>query len=84
MKSTIKLKLNADVAGRKAGDIVTVAARGDTPVDPFWQRRLRDAARDHCVERIEPPARRSRKSPPSAKAPTDPIKKASIPKGDDA
>lgn len=47
----IKLRLTCTLKDIKAGEIVTVTARGDVPVDPFWQRRLRD----HGVVRVPAP-----------------------------
>lgn len=47
-KSTVTLK------GVKPGNTVDVEtdAHG-VPLDPFWRRRLRDAAIDGCVEKVK-------------------------------
>lgn len=51
---TMNLKLNTDLAGKKAGDIVTVKIDADkTIVDRYWRRRFEDSAIDGCVEIIK-------------------------------
>ena len=43
----IKLKINKDLRGFKAGAIVTV------PLDRYWRSRLEDAKIDNCVEIVK-------------------------------
>jgi hypothetical protein len=48
---TISLKLNTDLASKKAGDIVTVKVDANkTIIDQYWRRRFEDSAIDGCVE----------------------------------
>jgi hypothetical protein len=50
----IKLKLNVDLAGKKAGAIVTVEIdRDKVIVDPYWRRRFKDSDIDNCVEIVK-------------------------------
>ena len=50
----INLKLNVDLAGKKAGDIVSVAIDSNkTIIDRYWRRRLADSKIDNCVEIVK-------------------------------
>jgi len=51
MMSRMKLKLNRDLNGFKAGHILQLSCDKDgIPLNPFWRRRLFDADVDNCVE----------------------------------
>ncbi len=61
---TIRIKILKDMADSKTGDIVRVPADDKgTPIDFFWQRRLKDAKIDGCCEIV--------KERPSFKAPVE-------------
>ncbi len=50
----ISLKLNVDLNGKKAGDIVAVKIDANKVIkDRYWRRRLADAAIDNCVEVVK-------------------------------
>ena len=50
----IKLRLNVDLAGKKAGSIVTVTIDSNkTITDQYWRRRLADSEIDNCVEIVK-------------------------------
>jgi len=46
----MKIKINKNFSGHKAGDIVNIESQGDVPIENFWRRRLRDSAIDGCCE----------------------------------
>ena len=48
----MKLKLNANLMGFKAGQIVEIDDRDGQPKDLYWRKRLRDAKSDNCVELV--------------------------------
>lgn len=51
----MKLKINQDMAGYKAGRTINISADiNNVPLDIFWRRRLKDAKSDNCVEVIKP------------------------------
>jgi hypothetical protein len=51
---TKKLKLNTGLRGFKAGNVIPVKVDKDgTCVDPYWRARVKDSARDKCVEFVE-------------------------------
>lgn len=47
----LKLKLNADMGGYKAGTILPIEKFST----PYWRRRIKDAKKDNCVELIIEP-----------------------------
>lgn len=50
----ISLKLNVDLGGKKAGDIITLEVDSNRVIkDRYWRRRLQDAALDNCVEIVK-------------------------------
>ena len=50
----MKLKINKDMAGYKAGRTINIKADiNNIPLDIFWRRRLKDAKSDNCVEVIK-------------------------------
>lgn len=49
----MKLKLNANLKGNKAGTVIEVADNNGIPLDNFWARRLKDSAIDNCVEIVK-------------------------------
>lgn len=47
----LKLKINFDTMGFKAGDIIEIDSDADgVPMKREWRNRLADAAIDNCVE----------------------------------
>lgn len=46
----MKLKLNFDLNGYKAGEIIDIKDKNGIPTDKYWRKRLRDAVIDNCVE----------------------------------
>lgn len=60
--NTIKLKLNSDFKGLKAGSTIELPLNSSGKIkDKFWRNRLRDATRkdkfcDNCVTVVEPKA----------------------------
>lgn len=48
------IKINIPLRGYKAGAIIPIRvdAKG-WPLDPYWDRRLRDSKIDHCVEIVK-------------------------------
>ncbi len=50
-----KLKINSNfISGFKEGDVVDIQVDSDdTPIDPFWRKRLKDAQVDKCCEFVE-------------------------------
>lgn len=49
----MKLKLNTDLGGHKAGQTITVIDRDGVPIDIFWRNRLKDSERDNCVTMVK-------------------------------
>jgi hypothetical protein len=50
----ISLKLNTDLNGKKAGDVITVEIDANKVItDRYWRRRLADASIDNCVEVVK-------------------------------
>tara|TARA_B100000497_G_C7687141_1_gene416693 strand:- start:180 stop:428 length:249 start_codon:yes stop_codon:yes gene_type:complete len=49
----MKLKLNADLASNKSGDIVEVRESFGIPTSKYWRQRIKDSAVDNCVEIIK-------------------------------
>ncbi len=50
----MKLKLNKDMAGYKAGRTINISTDiNNVPVDIFWRKRLKDSKIDNCVEVIK-------------------------------
>ena len=45
-----ELKLNADLKGYKAGQIIPVKYKDGLPVDKYWRDRVKDSVIDNCVE----------------------------------
>ncbi len=45
----MKLKLNTDLGGHKAGETIRINDVGGMPTDIFWRNRLKDSERDNCV-----------------------------------
>ena len=48
----IKLKLNADLAGCKTGQVITLKSKNKIPLDRYWRKRLLDSIHDKCVELV--------------------------------
>ncbi len=48
-----KYKLNANIGGHKAGEIITLECRkiGGAPKERYWRNRLREALIDGCMEK---------------------------------
>lgn len=47
-------KANLPVATYRPGDIFRILVHDDgTPIDIYWRKRLRDAQRDNCIERVD-------------------------------
>lgn len=54
------------------GDEVRVECDADgTPLDQFWRRRVRDSARDGCVEFVDQQRKRSPKKRAAASQPEE-------------
>jgi len=49
----IKLKINADLAGCKKGQVITLKSKNKMPLDIYWRKRVRDSIHDNCVEMVE-------------------------------
>ena len=49
-----KYKLNANIGGHTAGDVISIECRivGGAPKDRYWRRRLRDAEIDGCMIKL--------------------------------
>lgn len=50
----MKIKLNQDFRGFKAGKTITIKDDDGRPTDPFWRARLMDAPMDNCITVIKP------------------------------
>lgn len=51
-----KLKLNRDLRGFKAGQVIDVQVDASgVPTDKFWRNRVKDAEIDNCVEWYKTP-----------------------------
>ncbi len=48
-----QVKLNADLQGHKAGDVIKIEFDGEVPVDRFWRRRWHDSKIDNCIELVK-------------------------------
>jgi len=49
----VKIKLNYDLAGYKAGDAFFVECdKNNIPLDIYWRKRLKDSSIDKCVELV--------------------------------
>jgi hypothetical protein len=54
MTNLIKLQINMDLAGRKAGDVIELKTDKHGNIrDLYWARRFEDAKLDNCVEVYE-------------------------------
>jgi len=54
----IQINVKKNLGKFKVGDIITVPTdEAGTPLDPFWRRRLKDAAIDGCCEIAKPAAK---------------------------
>lgn len=62
----LKLKLNVDMHGLKAGKVLELDVDSDgVLLDRFWRRRLQDSAMDNCVSVVietEEPAKKPAKT----------------------
>lgn len=57
----ILLRLNVALLGHPAGSTIEIPAKEDgSPAELFWRRRLRDSARDGCVEVVSPKVPKSK------------------------
>ncbi|MDH3325172.1 MAG: hypothetical protein OEM38_00480 [Gammaproteobacteria bacterium] len=45
-----RVKVNADIGGKKAGDEFNLEFNGSIPLDEFWRRRFKDSRIDNCIE----------------------------------
>lgn len=45
----MRIKLNQDLRGFKAGKEITIKDTDGVPIDAFWRNRLRDAVIDNCI-----------------------------------
>jgi len=62
---TIKIKLNRDIGGHKADQIVSVPAdQKGAPLDRWWRARLKDSELDNCCEIVKNKRKASAKSKP--------------------
>lgn len=61
MGNTVRLKIcTSHLPGFSEGEeVVLPADEHGTPLDQYWRRRLRDAEKDGCVERLERPTKRT-------------------------
>jgi hypothetical protein len=56
MASTVKIKLNKNINGMKAGKILKIAVDDyGTPVEAYWRRRFKDMKIDRCIEVVDEP-----------------------------
>ena len=66
MKTYKYLQLNADLGGKKKGEVIRIecvkvspAKKGEPsryiPKDQYWRNRLKDAVIDKCVEFVDKP-----------------------------
>lgn len=62
MPDQIEIKVNKSFASFKAGEVVALAAADGIPLDPYWQRRLRDSAIDGGCEVVQPKKTRAKKA----------------------
>lgn len=57
----IKIKLNVDLLGFKAGRIIRLATNDSgKPADQFWRNRLKDSSIDNCVEIVKEEKKKSK------------------------
>lgn len=50
MATKKKLKLNVDLNGHKAGEVISIKVDKDgVPLNQFWRNRVADAPIDRCV-----------------------------------
>ncbi len=50
----LKIKLNCDLNGFKAGNVIFINVdEHNVPLDIFWRRRLKDSAIDNCIEVVK-------------------------------
>ena len=52
MNERIQIRIAKDFAGYQTGETFTLDSSEGIPVDPYWQRRLRDSEQDNCCELV--------------------------------
>lgn len=58
----MKIKLNKDLYGFKAGKTITINDIDGRPTDIFWRARLVDSVLDNCITVIKPKAKTATKT----------------------
>ncbi len=52
---TLRLKLNMALHSYSKGAVITLAVHDGKPIDGYWNKRLIEAASNHCVEIVNSP-----------------------------
>ena len=56
----MKIKLNKDLLGLKAGRKLSIRDVDGIPTERYWRRRLKDAKHDNCIEVVVESAKKKK------------------------
>lgn len=70
----VKHKLNVALGGYPEGQILNLRCDSDgVPLDPFWRKRLKESARDNCIEVVTEKKSTTKKSKPKKDTAAEPV-----------
>lgn len=50
----MKIKLNVDLGKFQKGSIINIKVDdNDIPIEQYWRARLKDSAKDNCIELVQ-------------------------------